>query len=76
MSTFEEHCNDAVEVFGDPFSHVHKWLDEFAGKPGILSRHRIYRHHLAGIEECKKLFGDYAADVARQHIIADLHLEG
>jgi len=76
MSTFEEHCRDAIDVFGDSFPHVHQWLDEFAGKPGILSRHRKYRHHLVGIEECRKLFGDHAADVARQHIIADLKLEG
>ena len=39
-------------------------------------RHRKKRHHLAGIEEVRRLWGDEAAEAARQHIITDLELDG
>jgi hypothetical protein len=35
-------------------------------------RHRKLRHHLAGIEQARKLWGDQAAEAARLYIIADL----
>jgi len=55
---------------------VHFWLDEFMGAPGIGARHRRKRHHLEGIAEVRRLFGDRAAEAARLHIIADLKMEG
>jgi hypothetical protein len=39
-------------------------------------KHRRFRHHAAGIEQVRKLFGNGAAAAARQHIIADLKMEG
>ncbi len=39
-------------------------------------RHRKLRHHLTGIEQARKLWGDEAAAAARPHIIADLKQEG
>jgi hypothetical protein len=39
-------------------------------------RHRGLRHHLEGIEEVRRKFGDQAAEAARQHIISDLKMEG
>ena len=38
--------------------------------------HRRVRHHEAGIREVRALFGEVAAEAARQHIIADLKEEG
>ena len=38
-------------------------------------RHRKLRHHIAGIEQVRKLWGDKAAEAARLHIIADLKQE-
>ncbi len=76
MSTFDEHCQESVRLFGKPYEQVHKCLDEFAGAPGIGMKHRRFRHHKAGIEEIKKLFGEDAGKVARQHIISDLMEEG
>jgi len=76
MSTFEEHCHESIIKFGEAFPQVHTWLDEFMGKPGVFTRHRKFRHHLEGIEQCKVLFGKIAAEVAQQHIITDLKLEG
>ena len=42
-------------MLGKPFEEVHRWLDEFAGQPPYGMRHRKLRHHLAGIEQVRKL---------------------
>lgn len=76
MASFDQHCAEASQQFGQPFAEVHLWLDEFAGQPPHGMRHRKKRHHLAGIEEVRKLWGDEGAEAARQHIITDLKLEG
>ena len=55
---------------------IHKWLDNFAGKPGIGMKHRKFRHHESGIQQAFKLFGGKADMVAKQHIISDLKKEG
>ena len=73
---FEEHCRESVALFGAPFAEVHQWLDEFAGTPGDGMRHRRVRHHEASIREAVHLFGEAAGPAARQHIIADLKLDG
>lgn len=72
----EDHCKESKILFGEPFEQVHLWLDEFAGKPGIGMKHRRIRHHLAGINEVRRRFGERAAMAARQHIITDLKMEG
>ncbi|HZM05951.1 MAG TPA: hypothetical protein VFC44_23360 [Candidatus Saccharimonadales bacterium] len=76
MPSFQEHCAETVVALGEPFEQVHLWLDEFAGKPPHGMRHRKLRHHRAGVEEVRKLWGDQAAEAARLHIIADLKQEG
>ena len=72
----EEHESQALKTFGKPWTEVHKWLDEFAFTPQYGMRHRRVRHHRAGVEEARKLFGDEGADAALQHIKSDLHEEG
>jgi hypothetical protein len=76
MSTFERHCQESEELFGEAFAEVHRWLDEFQGTPEYRMRHRRVRHHEAGIRQVSKLFGDFAGQAARQHIISDLKEEG
>jgi hypothetical protein len=76
MSTFEQHCHESITRFGQSFEEVHRWLDEFQGTPKYRMRHRRVRHHEAGIQEATALFGDVAAEAARQHIISDLKEEG
>ena len=76
MATLEQHCAEALQTCGRPYAEVHLWLDEFAGKPPYGMRHGKNRHHLAGIEEVRRLWGNEAAKAARQHIITDLELEG
>lgn len=71
----EDHCDESVRLFGDAFREVHLWLDEYASTP-LGARHRRRRHHLAGIEEVRKRWGDKAAEAARQHIASDLKDEG
>jgi hypothetical protein len=70
--TFKEHCEESVRLCGEPFRHVHEWLDEFAGYPPHGMRHRQFRHHQAGIDEVRRKWGDKAALVARAHIVSDL----
>ena len=76
MPRFEEHCAETAAAMGEPFEDVHRWLDEFAGKPPRGMRHRKLRHHLAGIAEVRSLWGEQAGEAARMHIIADLKMEG
>lgn len=76
MPSFAEHCAESLNTFAKEFAGVHLWLDEFAGTPEYGFRHRRKRHHEAGVQEVAKLFGEEAAQVARQHIISDLKQEG
>ena len=76
MACFEEHCRACQEELGEAFEQVHLWLDELAGRPGIGTRHRRYRHHLAGVEHVRKQWGDMAAQAAINHIRMDLSGEG
>jgi hypothetical protein len=64
----------SIKAFGQPYTEVHLWLDEFFASLG--ARHRRKRHHLKGIEEVRRRWGDRAADAAKQHIIDDLKGEG
>ena len=73
---FEEHCEESIAFFGSAFVQVHQWLDEFAGKPGIGMKHRRFRHHEAGMEEVRGMWGDQAALAAKLHIQSDLEHEG
>lgn len=76
MPSLDYHCEESERLFGKPFEEVHRWLDEFMGKPGLGMRHRKKRHHEAGIREVERLFGEEAARAARQHVITDLRTEG
>ena len=70
----EEHEMMSVKAFGQPYTKVHLWLDEFFSTLG--ARHRRKRHHLQGIEEVRRRWGDDAAFVARLHVVQDLEGEG
>ena len=72
----EEHERESLAASGQPWTEVHRWLDEFASTAGLGMRHRKKRHHLAGIEDVRSRWGDAAAAAARHHIVADLKMEG
>jgi hypothetical protein len=74
--TFEQHCLESLKTFGNMFEEVHLWLDEYAGSPEYGYRHRKKRHHVEGIRQAIALFGEKAGNVAMQHIISDLQLDG
>lgn len=76
MPKLEEHCVESIRFFGKPYADVHIWLDALAGSPECGMRHRQKRHHAAGLEKVRKIFGDDAVRAARQHIITDLKMEG
>src|SRR5690242_14820614 len=75
VPSFAQHCSETTSALGKPFEEIHRWLDEFAGKPPYGMRHRRLRHHEAGVEEVRKRWGHEAAEAARLHIIADLKQE-
>lgn len=70
----DEHEQASIRVFGQPYTEVHLFLDEYFTTLG--ARHRRVRHHLQGIEEVRRRWGVDAASVARLHIIDDLKGEG
>lgn len=73
MPSREFHEKRAKEVFGKPWTKVHRWLDGLAfGPDGRLDvNHHRHRHHLGGIQQIERMFGETAAAVARQHIKDD-----
>jgi hypothetical protein len=72
----EEHCLECKQKLGKSFEEVHVWLDEFAGSKQYGMKHRSIRHHLEGIREAEKLFGNDAGKAAKLHVISDLKMEG
>lgn len=64
----EEHEKRSKKMFGQEFTEVHLWLDEFCLQ---TINHRPYRHNKRGVEFVKQKWGEKAADAARQHIIDD-----
>jgi len=73
VATFEEHCADCVAALGEPFEQVHRWLDELFATYGL--DHRPERHHVGGVEEVRKRWGDRAAQAAEIHIRRDYYGE-
>lgn len=76
MPTFDDHCLKCKQTLCEPFAEVHLWLDEYFGQSPYGTRHRYLRHHLQGIEEVRKKWGDKAAKASEIHIRQDLDSEG
>jgi DNA-binding GntR family transcriptional regulator len=76
MASFEAHCEQCEKEMGEAFPEVHLWLDAFCGQDPYGTRHRHLRHHLEGITEVKRKWGDKAAKAAEIHIRQDLESEG
>lgn len=74
MSKISTHIEDCINILGEGFEKVHKWLDAYAKKwnPFLyLERHRKYRHHSEGVKEIGRKYGYYAEQAAKLHIIRD-----
>ena len=69
MSHIDIHCADCKAILGDDFWYVHRWLDEFY--PIVKDAHRKIRHHIDGVEEARRKWGDEAAKAATIHIEKD-----
>ncbi len=76
MSKFEDHCKESIRLFGKSYYEVHLWLDALANIHGYALKHRKERHHEAGIEKARMIFGEDAVKAARRHIIDDLKMVG
>jgi hypothetical protein len=71
MALRQEHCKDCIRELGEPFGQVHEWLDEFF--PSLGTKHRSVRHHVNGVEEVRRMWGDRAALAAEIHIRRDFY---
>lgn len=74
MAKIKTHCEDCVQVLGNPYKKVHEWMDFYAKKYNpmlYLERHRQYRHHAEGVKKAEELFGYYGGLAAKLHIIRD-----
>ncbi|MBI3582627.1 MAG: hypothetical protein HY096_01585 [Nitrospinae bacterium] len=76
MPKLDEHIAESILLFGKSYREVHIWLDALAGSPQCGMKHRQKRHHKAGLEQVRRIFGEEAVQAARQHIITDLKMEG
>ena len=78
-----QHCKSSVRKWGGQLSDyqpIHDWFDETKAWIGH-SKHRMFRHHSAGIFECEKVFGNsfinsddktvYTRYVGEQHVKED-----
>ena len=69
MAHHTKHCEDCQQLLGRDWKEVHEWLDELFQTCG--PSHRRHRHHIEGIEEVHRMWGDEAALAAKVHIIVD-----
>lgn len=69
MSRLEQHEEDCLNELGERFRCVHEWLDELQPEYGPM--HRVFRHHLEGVERVRARWGDLAARAAELHIRRD-----
>ena len=76
MPSFKIHCRECQDELGKDYGHVHRWLDEYAAKYWPWMGHRIFRHHVEGIEKVREQWGDEAAYAAELHILSDCRQVG
>lgn len=69
MPSLSQHCADCRRELGEPFEHVHEWLDALFKVMG--PKHRSARHHAGGVEQVRKMWGNRAALAAEIHIKRD-----
>lgn len=72
MSTKEEHCKDCMDLLGNEFEAIHRWLDGEAYRYWPWMGHRVWRHHAEAVETIREFLGEEAAIAAEIHIKADL----
>ena len=66
----EDHEKQSVEYFGKPWTEVHVFLDQFF--PMFRGAdHRRVLHHVAGVNEVVRRFGEESRPVAELHIKED-----
>ena len=58
-----------MRELGEPFTHVHEWLDGLQAEYG--PHHRPFRHHDEGVRTVEAMWGVRAGEAARIHIRRD-----
>ena len=74
MASIDQHCKDCINLLGEHFDEVHRWIDELAGIMPIQflsDYHRSFRHNSYGIAVVRSLFGPKAETAAKIHLVRD-----
>jgi len=65
----EEHARSCEAAFGNPFTEVHDFLDQYS--KAFPGQHRKLYHHRQGLALVAELFGPEAVKAAERHILED-----
>jgi len=78
-----DHAASSERRFGHKYLYIHWYLDRYAGRKGRdlegdydftesrKIRHRAKRHHIECVQRIREIFGEEAAEAAKQHILED-----
>lgn len=75
MASIETHCDDCIELLGDNFVHVHKWLDQYAKDFPVQiwnDYHRSFLHNSYGVEIIRAKWG-IESEIAALHLARDFN---
>jgi len=68
--THQQHEQESLAEYGQPFSEVHIFLDQYYSR-FLGTNHRILLHHRRGIELIVQQFGESDRGPVEQHIRLD-----
>jgi len=70
MSSRKVHEQDCIKRLGAPFTHVHKFLDQYAKYYGTRE-HRKILHNRKGLDIIRRRWGERAYRAGKIHIWRD-----
>lgn len=71
MSSIKVHEQDCIKRLGKPYTHVHRFLDQYAKQYKGSKLHRKHLHNDKGLRIIKKKWGSKAYQAGRIHLWRD-----
>ena len=75
MANLNKHCKDCKDILGKEYGHVHIWLDFYARiftlRP-YSDYHRTFRHNSYGLKVVEEIWGKWAMEAAKIHLVRDI----
>lgn len=74
MPGMKIHCSDCLELMGEEFPEVHRWLDQYAKDlptPIFFDYHRSLLHNSYGLAIIRARWGEKAYEAGRIHLARD-----